>query len=269
MFHVIYRWVIACYFIGWLVASGIQFSDYGARYLIYLTNWAIIGFVFYLLVAAFSVTAKFITVHCYNKVPGEIDRTTDYHFEKPKGCCGFRSNELSWYQMIHWASFSIFSEIALVISILYWALLYTGGPVEGVNANTHLLNGIVSILDVFFFGVPVNLLHIIYPACYGAVYASFSGIYWAANGTNPVDEGRYIYSLLDYSNPSTAVVIAILVVILYIPLIHLLYYVVYLARFWLVYAVYGRTKVPCWGGMQVLEEHELDEHAEKEKNAAV
>ncbi len=267
MFHVIYRWVIACYFIGWLITSGIQFSNSGARYLIYLTNWAIIGFVFYLLVAAFSVTAKFVTVHCYNKVPDEIDRTTDYQFEKPKGSCGFRSNKLSWYQMIHWASFSILSEIALVIAILYWILLYNGGPVDGVNANTHLLNAIVSILDVFFFGMPVNLLHIIYPACYGVVYASFSGIYWAANGTNPENEERYIYSLLDY-NTSTAAVIAILVVILYIPLIHLLYYVVYLARFWLVYAVYGHNKMQCWG-MQVLEEHDIDEHTEKENDVAV
>ncbi len=264
MFHVIYRWIVLGYFIGWLTASGVQFSNNGARYLIYLTNWAIIGFVVYLLVAALSVTTKFLTVHCLHKSQDDaaVCAQQDYQFNKPQGCCGYKSNRLSWYQMIHWAAFSVCSEIAFVITILYWAILYDpnspADALDGVNVNTHLVNGLVSIIDVFFFGVPVNLLHIIYPVSFGAAYASFSGIYWAANGTNPGNNERYIYSLLDYSkNPSFAAIIAILVVVLFIPLMHMVFYAIYLGRFWLVYAIFDSKKVSCWkAGAITLEEHE-------------
>ncbi len=246
MFHVIYRWVIACYFIGWLVASGIQLS-FGSRWLIYLTNWGIVGFVFYLLVAALSVTTKFISVHVCNQKSQDGDRTSDYEFKKPEGCCGYGSNQLSWYQMFHWATFTIFSEIAFGIVALFWTVLYTGGSIDGVSANTHLVNGLVSIVDVFFFGVPVGLLHVIYPFFFCSAYASFSGIYWAANGTNPGNE-RYIYPVLDYeTQPTSAAILVILACVVLVPLVHLVFYALHLARFWLVYTVYGRNKVSCWG----------------------
>ena len=246
---------MAFYFLGWLIGSGIQFQDSGPRWLIFLTNWAIVGFVIYLFLAALSVTTKFFTVHACKKsdCKHSSDRTTDYQFKKPQGCCGYGSNQLSWYQMIHWASFSICAEMALVVTILYWALLYGGWPVDGIDANTHLVNGIVSVLDVLVLGVPISLLHVIYPMSFAGVYAGFTGIYWAANGTNPSTGGRYIYPLIDYSSsPIFASIIVILVVILFVPVIHLVYYALYLARFWLVYAIFGRSKVSCWG--EVLEE---------------
>ncbi len=242
----IYRWIIACYFIGWLVASGIQFSESGPRWLIYLTNWGIVGFVFYLLVAALSVTTKFITVHVCNRKSQDGDRTFDYKFNKPEGCCGFGSNQLSWYQMFHWATFSIFSEIALGIVILFWVVLYTGGSIDGVSANTHLVNGLVTILDVFMFGVPVGLLHVIYPLFFCTAYASFTGIYWAANGTNPGDEERYIYPVLDYeTQPTFSAIVVILATVVLIPVVHLALFTLHLSRFWLVYALYG-SNVSCW-----------------------
>lgn len=273
MFHVIYRWIILGYFIGWLTASGVQFSDTGARWLIFLTNWGIVGFVFYLLVAALSVTTKFLTVHCCKKSQvADATYAQDYQFKKPRGCCGYKSNELSWYQMIHWASFSMFGEVALIVTILYWAVLYTPGfPIDGVNANTHLINGIVSVVDVFFFGVPVSFLHFIYPMFFGAAFASFSGIYWSANGTNPVTGGRYIYSLLDYSNnTTTASIVVVLVVIIAIPLVHIVFYAIHLARFWLVYAIFDSKKISCWGTKPLnAEEMEDHEDAAKEKEEAV
>jgi len=229
MFHVFYRWVIAAYFLVWLSLSGVQFSDSGAHWLIYLTNWALVGFVLYLIIAALSVTTKFITVHVLKKKDKDetdFSREPDYSFKRAQGCCGSKTNQLSWYQMIHWASFAVFGEVALLVTVLYWAVLYTPGfPVDGVNANTHLTNGIVSVLDVLFFGLPISFLHFIYPIMFGATYAAFSGIYWAANGTNPADEQRYIYPILDYEDRAiSASVTVVLVVLIAFPVIHLIYY---------------------------------------------
>ncbi len=205
-----------------------------------------------------SVTTQFLTVHCFAKSQFDAVYTPDYQFKKPQGCCGFNSNKLSWYQMIHWATFSMFSEMALIVSILYWAVIYDSNfhTLDGVNLNTHLINGIVSVIDVFFFGVPINLLHFVYPVSYGVVYASFSGIYYGANGTN-LNGSRYIYETLDYgNNPSIASLLAILVVILYIPLIHLVFYAVHLGRFWLLYAIFNRKKVSWCGKQPIFEKHE-------------
>ena len=136
---------------------------------------------------------------------------------------------------------------------------------NGININSHLINGIITLLDVFIFGVPITLLHIIYPMTFGAVYVGFSGIYFAANGTNPIDEMRYIYPAMDYgNNPVTASVAVVLAVFLLVPAIHLLCYALNIARFWLVYAIYGRSKVSCWG--KVLESGNERKPLELENN---
>lgn len=228
---------------GWLIASGVE-STSGPRWLIFLTNWSIVGFNIYLFLAALSVTVKFLSVHVFKTEDSEEFRSTQYNFDKPKGCCGYRSNRLSWYQMIHWASFAIFGDIALAIVILFWTILYRGGPESGVSIHHHLLNGIVIVVDVLFFGVPVSLLHFIYPVLFSSTYSIYTGIYWAANGTNPFNEQRFVYSALDYSEtPTVASITVVLVVFFLMPILHLISYALHMACFWLVYAIYGRSNV--------------------------
>ncbi len=242
----IYRWIIAFYFLGWLITAGVRTAD--ARWFIYLTNWSIVGFNIYLILAALSVTTKFVSVHIFKTADVEESRSTQYNFDKPIGCCGYGNNRLSWYQMIHWASFSVFGEIALAILILFWSILYSGGPVGAVSIHHHLVNGVLIVVDLLFFGVPVSLLHVIYPVSFAATYSSFNVIYWGANGTNPFNGERYVYSVLDYSlNPTLAVILVVAVTLLFMPFVHLIFYSLYLARFWLVYAIYGRSHVSCWG----------------------
>ena len=257
MFHIVYRWIIAGYFFGWLVTSGVTFSESGPRWLIYLTNWAIVGFVLYLIVAALSVTTKFLTVHvCKKNQSNNSDHITDYEFDS--GCCRSHSNQLSWYQMFHWATFALFAEMAPAIVILFWTAVYTNGPVDGINANTHAVNGIVLILDVLFFGIPVALVQMIYPMLFGIAYGTFTGIFWTANGTNPVNEERYIYPVLDYGlQPTTATIVVVLVALLFIPLVHIVLFAIYLARFWLVYVIYSHNRISCYGEKQ--EERQMEE----------
>lgn len=259
---------MAVYFFAWLIVSGLHPANGGALFLIFLTNWSLIVFVIYLFIAAASVTTKFLTVHCCRRksyTDDDFSRTPTYYFKKPSGCCGYKSNTLSWYQMIHWLSFSYGGELALAVTILYWIVLYRGGGVDGISANTHLTNGIISVVDILLTGTPVSLLHIIYPLSFGGAYAAFTGFYFAGNGTN-VNGDPFIYSVINYdTNPGLSSAIVILVVILFLPLIHLLMYALYIARFWLVYALYGRKIVSCWGE-QALEETSVPEVEMEEKH---
>ena len=191
----------------------------------------------YLIVAALSTTVKFLTVCCcraenYNTV------TNNFLFEKPSGCCGYTDNRLRWYQVIHWVLFLFATELAFAVTIAYWSLLYQKGTkVSGVNANVHLVNGIIALIDILFSGVPVNFWHFVYVVIFGAIYSLFSGIYFATTGD-------VIYEpVLDYGEHLGLAVGVVIGVLVGVVLIHMLSYLVYLARFWCVYCSCGKEKV--------------------------
>ena len=130
--------------------------------------------------------------------------------------------------------------MAVVVSILYWTLLYSGGPVDNINA--HLVNGIIALIDVVFSGVPVRILHFIYPAMFATAYAVFTGIYFAAGGTHP-NGNPYIYPVIDYGNrPGLAVGLVVAVVLVMIPIINLMIFGLYSVRFWLTHCLWTRRE---------------------------
>ncbi len=155
-----------------------------------------------------------------------------------------------WYQIIHWLFFTIGNELAFVILLLYWILLYRGGPVDGINANTHLVNGLVAVLDLWVSGVPVNLLHFIYLMIYGSIYVIFTGIYFVF--TNDI-----IYPVIDYENGlGTAIVVAICSPIIAFPLGHILFYFMYLGKLWIMHCCFRQRYEP-------LQTHEDEEKGEE------
>ena len=150
-------------------------------------------------------------------------------FYKPVGCCGKARDGTVWYQKIHWFLFNISNSWAIAVSILYWALLRTGA-LDGVNLTTHLLNAIVALIDVLVTRIPVRILHILYPLLGAGIYVVFTGIYFAANGTN-VRGDLYIYSVIDYgSNPGQSAGLALAVAFVYYPIMYLLVYGLFLLR---------------------------------------
>ena len=234
--YVIYRWILPAYFFGWLVHSGLTWG--ASSYFIYLTNWSFLIWNAYLILAAISVTFYyFYTLFRSCVFETDTSQSVKYSFDIDVeaafsvGCCGVSNDESTWYQKIQWFLFLISTEAAVAVTILYWALLYDGGSVDGINANTHLVNGIFAVVDLWLSGVPVRLLHFIYISLFGAAYVIFSGIYHAA-GTDP------IYDVLDYRlHPTSASLIAVLVALLFLPFVHVLLYLMYVARFWIVYSI--------------------------------
>ena len=117
--YLIYRWVIAFYFLGWIITSWATTS--GPRYLIFLTNWGFISYNMYLHVSAVSTTISYLSTHFICKRDeSEFSRKDEFIIKKPSGCCGYGDNKISWYQMIHWFFYSIGNEIAFVILVDQW-----------------------------------------------------------------------------------------------------------------------------------------------------
>jgi hypothetical protein len=145
--------------------------------------------------------------------------------------------------MIQWVLFTLGVQAAATVLILYWSLLYRGGTVDEYNAHYHLINGIVGAIDLWVSGLPIRFLHFYMLQLLSGVYISFTGIYYAAGGTG-YNGTSYIYPPIDYAeNPSLAAGLCI-GVFLCIPILHFLYYGMYMARYWLVYLIYGRQCQP-------------------------
>ena len=230
----VYRWAFAFYFLGWLIALVVTTGH--AKVLIYLTVWALLVWVVYLLFAAVSATVRFFQVHvfCRGRVDFELSLEDKELIKKPKGCCGAQTDHITWYQKIHWLLFNVGTEMAFIVVVLYWSILYRGGEIDGVNANEHLTNGIIGLVDVWVSGTPIQILHFIYIQAFGVMYSVFSGVYFVANGTDILGN-PYIYNVLDYgNNTALAVGLDVGIVVLVLPAVHLFWYLQYAIRFWLV-----------------------------------
>ena len=241
---------MAAYFFGWLVPSGLYDENGGVKFFIFLTNWCFLAWNTHLIFSAVSATITVCLVYC---CPSYADGSTATLLENPKpyididvptGCCGREGDATRWYHKIQWVLFNLGVNMAVVVSLLYWALLYNGGSVDGVNANTHLVNAIIALVDVIFSGVPVRVLHFIYPLLFSSAYVAFTGIYFAADGTNARGD-PYIYSVIDYeSSPGSAAGWVLGVCLFIVPIFHLLLFGLHSVRFWLTYCIWARRESP-------------------------
>ena len=228
----VYRWLLCCYFLGWLVASWVYYTD-GPKYLTYLTNWGFMTYNSYLLVAALSTLGSFLSDYKDNTMPSTRDESIN---QRPLGCCGYKTNKLRWYQMIQWFLFTVGSELAFVIMCLFWTMLYRGGEVDRFSANVHLVNGLVALIDFWVTAIPVNLLHFVYLMVYSMVYSLFNGIYFATTK-------EIIYPVLDYENKlGAAIAIVLISALIIVPIIHTVFYLMYLLKVWILHCCFGQSQ---------------------------
>ena len=250
LFYLLYRWALAIYFSGWLIGLGTQLTSF---FFIFLTDWSLLLFTTYLVYAAVCVTFDYFEtfVFCRNKhfevnsderyTKGVGEERHSSAITRPHGCLGSTHNQLKWYDMLHWVLFTLGTEAAVSVVVLFWTALYRGGPVNPYDGNIHLGNGIAALIDVWVTGIPVRILHFFYIQIYGTIYSLFSVIYYLAGGLDPWGH-PYIYPVLDYSaNPGGAA--GLLVgAFLCVPLVHMLFYVQYITRRWLVYLLCHRRQ---------------------------
>ncbi|XP_020907199.1 protein rolling stone [Exaiptasia diaphana] len=222
------RLIFAAYCTGWIIASGFFKVNGGAKWFIFLTNWG------YFFVSSVLILASVVTLwyHCKGKnqvdLPTEMKAPSDPERENTGYIFPPR-----WHHKTLWVLYSIGANIGIAITILYWSLLaanYTGAEL-GLDISTHALNSVFMVLDILLSSMPVRIFHMVYPMAFSIVYMIFTIIFWAAEGTNPVNHKRYIYSVLDYSNnPGLAVGLCLGLIFVGVPLIQLFIYGLYRLR---------------------------------------
>ena len=239
--------MIAGFFLGWLIAAGLSYiNDGDAKFFIFLTNWGFLAFNAHLIWSAIVSTIDFFKEFvCCRRQYRDLGETRSLAYERdleaPTGCCGRSYNKINWYHIIQWGLFVTGTELAVAITILYWPLFYNpGDPIHGVRFNTHATQGIISAIELLFVGVPVRFYHFYFTQIFAVVFVVFTGIYYAAGGTN-LDDEPFVYSILDYgNNPGSAIGIIIAVLFVLLPILHILFYLVYITRYWILYLIYNK-----------------------------
>lgn len=226
-----YRWIVALLFLSYTIQAG---DVSGVRFFISFEHWSLLVFLLHLLWSAFFVSIRFLQLHVFCRDRFEIyhDRNVQIPvLDKPAGCCGRGKDNTIWYQKIQWLLFTVGNETAFAAAIFYWALTYkTGTTVSHIVILTRAVAAAVAFLDVWVSGLPIRLLHFIYPVIFGAFYVIFTGIYYAARGVNSMGD-RFTHPVLDYGgSPGTAAAYGIVSTLVVLPLIHLFFWGMYILR---------------------------------------
>ena len=220
------------YIVCWLIASGVDRSPrQGAKWLIFLTNHTLI-----LLIIGFTAITVLTIVYTVVYYVDE-KKLQRFHPKPATSRYAFYSQDnIAWYMKICWLLYIIGATIEVTKVAGYWVLIYrpcssdtattaadntttSAGPMEScetidaIGIHVHLIFGIFVLADIFLSRVPWQFLHLFYPVSYMVFFVVFSGIYFAAGGTDHFDN-PYIYSSLDYGeNPTTAAVYCIILML--------------------------------------------------------
>ncbi|KAJ8735755.1 hypothetical protein PYW07_007375 [Mythimna separata] len=159
-------------------------------WLIYLTNWGLLLDVG-MLICGIIVSLEVI----YNK-PYDI-------------------KELPWYASLYWAVFNIAITLSIMITSLYWLLLYDpnlreemGARAFWLDVSTHGITSVVCLAELLLSRTPVRLLHLYQPLSMGLWYAVFSAIFFVVGGTD-INGNHFIYDVLDWGQGKrTSIVVA-------------------------------------------------------------
>ena len=233
------------YFISSLIYISIYDREFGPKVTLYVTQWVFYLWNFHLLWAAIFVTITYFRVFfCQKNMFQERDTGGPCNHElviddRPVGCCGIGNNGTFWYQNVYWVLYSITMSVTIFAVIGYWGLVFdpVTDPITYANLLKHLIIGILAVVELFVTAIPVRILHVIYPITFTAIWIIFSVIYYGAGGTD-IYGNRYIYKVLNYeTDPAAAAGLAILVVFVGIPVLHLCIFGLYLLREGLLYLV--------------------------------
>ncbi|CAH0727508.1 unnamed protein product, partial [Brenthis ino] len=175
--------LIALSIFTWSLWSGA--SPY---WLIFLTNWGL------LLVTLLTLSGLMVSCCAlFKKLPD--------------------GSNLPWYVSMYWVFYNMTITVAITITCLYWILLYTPEVKEQqspeqfwLDLSTHGFNSCVAFIEVILSRSPHHFLHIYQPLGVGLWYVAFTGIYYAAGGTDSLGN-PYIYAVLDWRQPDQAGVI--------------------------------------------------------------
>jgi len=238
----IYRCVFAGYCLGWIIYSGFHPANGEEKWFIYLTNWAFTFLTLYFIWATVVCILHHLAGRTNNTIIVQMKSLESNENDMEVGNDQAANSEqaaanseqaavvnMSWYHKGLWITFNIAANAAILVTLLYWALIF-GGKTSGLDVSTHLINSVFIVADVMLSATPVRILHVVYGWMLGFSYLLLTVIFWAAKGTNARNK-PYIYSYLDYNeSPGLSSGIVVCFVLVGQPLVQVLLFVMYKLR---------------------------------------
>ena len=241
--YVVYRCTLSFYFLVWLVYNISTAHSNGSteKHFSFLTNWSFLVWNIYLFVSAISVSINQLRRHqcCLRK--NTHSRPTINHC-----CCTCicSHDKTTVCDKLSWLLFTISSELAVAVTILYWSLQSTGDTFPsdpGANVHVHLVNGCVAVLDVWIAGFPIHIFHFLYTFLFMSSYAVFNQVQYATNNTITLKEKSY--PIFDYgSKHGLAVGVVFGISFGLLPLVHAIFIFQYLCRNWITTQLHKRLQ---------------------------
>lgn len=202
--YVLYRWAVFLIGLSIAVASflcqrlpptyqGPETEVNYMKWFIYFTNW---GFIMIVVQSMLSVLVvhryraeKCYSLPCEDEIPMPVSRRT----RTPLLCRAY------------WLAHNISTDLAFVISLIYWTLVHDPEihEVNGLNLLVHGANSLIMFFELLITAHPMRMAHALYGAGAGLAYGIFSAIYWAAGGTDRIGQPA-IYPALNWNNPGPA-----------------------------------------------------------------
>lgn len=161
--YLIYRWIIACFFIFSVITS-IANATLCAQlhvYYIYLTHW---NLVFTMITSVWS--ACLVTRHHFNRL--KLD--------------GQMTKELKMFWFLSTSS----NMYAYLVSMIYWCILYKTdlNKIDLNNIVVHATNSLVVLMNLAVVKQPERFGIFIYPLFCGCMFLFFSWLYPFLGGKN-------------------------------------------------------------------------------------
>ena len=253
--------MVAVYAVTWLIITAdAQISNNLGDTIVvyswpvYLTNWTYSLLTLYLLVHLFAtitymcqrrgLICRKLTAENHRALFHEIDRSHQslWHesYEDMPGNTDFR-NQLSvgdevhvrsggvpWYFKLVWVLMNMASAGAVMVTVVFFVFLWPQFDESGIdmmNLQLHGINSVIIIIEHLLTGLPVRLLHMIYPILYGLTYLIFSAIFYGAGNSEPIYP-----KVLDWSHAGQTMLMVLLVGFVFIPLLQIIFYIIYKIR---------------------------------------
>ncbi|XP_052075034.1 protein rolling stone-like [Mytilus californianus] len=214
--YIVWRIFWALYHLVWIILTGVYSYQWAGddpaqqvKWFIYLTNWAYF-------VLTFSTT---IGAVCVVYIAVKRDDIL-------QGAC----SDMPWYLKVDWVFFNVSNSVSILVAMMYWGLIYSSSStITAVNIETHGLNMVYVLVNLFLTGIPVRFYHLFHPMVFGTTYIVFSIIYEVSGGTNAQNKS-YIYSTFDWSNTGFTSGLSLITVLVAIPVCHIILFLLYLLR---------------------------------------
>ncbi|KAL5014155.1 hypothetical protein ScPMuIL_008425 [Solemya velum] len=226
--YVAYRLIVAVGLVVWTAVdlmdeSRTFYQDRVWVWFIFATNWS------FLLLTITAVYQGVCVVYYTIRSPGG----TDY----------ISVDKMHTALKVQWLLQNLSCNSAIVVTISYWSFIafldHSNFFMTDMSQLKHTLNTVYVLLDILIGATPFRVFHMLFTICLGSIYSLFNAVYFLNDGT--ILEGRhYAYNVLDWGNPTEAIVTSVLC-ILQSVLSQIILYELFKIRTWIFYRIYFRV----------------------------